>query len=292
METWFWAAVIATGLMGIGNFTFKLAAKRGYDGATFSLYGAITTLPPIFALAFIVTTMSGWAWIALLAGAVSGFMGATNNVSKVIALRYIDTTIYFPLFKLLSPLLAIIFGWVFFVERFSSYEWIGLALGLLVPLLLINPKEKGRQTDLVRGLLLVVFTAVLAAAGAALIKYATEVWPDIWWITAAQITGLLIGSITAILIQNRELVLQVLNPRNVDNTLIFWAFLRSLVMAAGVLLVNYAYVSGGSLAIVHTITSMYILIPIVLAIIFYNEHWNLQKVVAIVLSVASLALLG
>jgi len=34
------------------------------------------------------------------------------------------------------------------------------------------------------------------------------------------------------------------------------------------------------------------LIPIVLAVIFYNEHWNWQKAAAIGLSIVSLAFLG
>ena len=54
----------------------------------------------------------------------------------------------------------------------------------------------------------------------------------------------------------------------------------------------FAFSVGGTLAVVQTIHSMYILIPIVLAIIFYNEYWNLQKAAAIVLSVVSLAFLG
>ena len=54
----------------------------------------------------------------------------------------------------------------------------------------------------------------------------------------------------------------------------------------------YALSYGGPVAIVYTVTAMYILIPIVLAIIFYNEHWNTQKVIAIIISVAALALLG
>lgn len=34
------------------------------------------------------------------------------------------------------------------------------------------------------------------------------------------------------------------------------------------------------------------LTTMILAVLFYNEHWNLQKALAVVLSVVSLALLG
>ena len=74
--------------------------------------------------------------------------------------------------------------------------------------------------------------------------------------------------------------------------LLWVSTMRAVLITIGLALMVYAFETGGPLAIVQTIHSMYILIPIVLAIIFYNEHWNLQKVVAIVLSVAALALLG
>lgn len=57
-------------------------------------------------------------------------------------------------------------------------------------------------------------------------------------------------------------------------------------------LILFAYTIGGGLAVVHTILSLYIIITIVLSIIFYNEHWNLQKIAAVTLSIAALGLLG
>jgi len=277
--------------MGLGNFTFKLAAKRGYNGAVFSLYGALTTFPIIYIAVLLFSSTAQFSWVAFMAGVISGSLGAVNNVSKVLALRYIDTTIYFPLFKLLSPLFAIVAGYTLFAERFTTIEWIGLALGLFVPLLLINSAEKVRQTDLFKGLLLVLFTAVMAAAGATLVKYAVTLWPNIWWILAAQAVGVLAGSLLAVAYKSPQTIMRVFLLSD-DQMMIFWAFVRSAFMSIAVLLVSYAYVLGGTLAAVHTITSMYILIPIVLAIIFYNEHWNAQKAAAIILSVVSLAFLG
>jgi drug/metabolite transporter (DMT)-like permease len=67
---------------------------------------------------------------------------------------------------------------------------------------------------------------------------------------------------------------------------------RSFFVATSVWLVNYAYSVGGTLAMVQIIYSMYILITVLLAIILYKEHWNLQKIAAIFLSVLSLALLS
>jgi len=292
MELWFWAAIVGMTLMGLANFVFKLAAKRGYDGSAFSFFGAVTTIPPIIVLALFLSTTTGFSWPAFLFAAASGSLGAINNVCKVLALQYIDTTIYFPLFKLFSPLLAIMFGVVLFQEQFTNPEWIGLLLGLFVPLILITPSENKRQQNLFRGLLLILVTATCAASGAAFMKYATELWPNIGWFLVAQTCGVLLGSVITIALQNYR-KFKILGQKEVlYSGLAFWGFVRSAVMTLAMFFVAYAYIGGGTLAVVHTITSMYILIPIILAIIFYNEHWNLQKIVAIILSVASLALLG
>jgi len=68
MELWFYLAVGAMFLMGLGNFTFKLAAKRGYNGAVFSLYGALTTFPIIYIAVLLFSSTAQFSWVAFMAG--------------------------------------------------------------------------------------------------------------------------------------------------------------------------------------------------------------------------------
>jgi len=292
MQLWFWAAVLATVFAGLSNFIVKIAAKRGYEGGLFSLYGAVASalLAVVVSLSVSGTgTFPAWAFVL---GIAAGFFGGLNNVLKVIGLRYIDSAIFFPLFKLLSPLFAIVFGMVFFFERFSILEWLGLGLGLLVPLLLITPGERGRQVNLMGGLLVVLMIAVFSAGGTALVKYVTILWPDPWWVLAAISIGVVVGSLFSMLYKERTKLLAQSYWVNADRGFILWSIARSALISVSVWLVNYAYIGGGSLAVVHTIHSMYILIPIVLAVMIYGEHMNMRKAVAVVLSVVALALLG
>ncbi len=50
-------------------------------------------------------------------------------------------------------------------------------------------------------------------------------------------------------------------------------------------------INGGDLSLVYSINAHYILIPIILSIWYYKEHWNTQKVIAIALSLVALVLL-
>jgi len=293
MELWFWAAIGGMILAGISNFIFKLVAKNDLDSEIFSLAGGVTSIIFLVPLVFLLDSFYIESTLAVIVMFVASIVAAFIGVWKVYALRFIDTTIYFPLFKLLSSLAAIVFSIVIFADSFSDYEWLGLILGLVVPLLLITRSENSRQNNLLYGLLLVGVTGTLSAAVAAAHKFATDLSPNAITLTLVVSLGIICGSMLAMLIK-RGISAGFKHIRTVEQKkkIIILATIRSVVVSTSVILILYAYTLGGSLAIVHTIHSMYILIPIILAIIFYNEHWNWQKVTAIGLSVVSLAFLG
>jgi drug/metabolite transporter (DMT)-like permease len=292
MELWFMASVVGAVLGGISNFTFKQAAVGGYSSELFSLYGGATSVITVgaFLLVFPQSLLETPVWA--VAVFTTGMLAAVSGVLKVYALRYIDSTIYFPLFKLLAPLLAIIAGVVLIGERFSLWEWFGIIVGLLVPLMLITKAEDARQNNLVMGLLLVVITGALSALAATTAKLAIDVSMSasvaLWY----TVLGILVGSVLSVIYKVGTSKVVILIQEESSWKLLRLAVTRSIFIASSVGLMFFAFANGGTLAVVQTIHSMYILIPIVLAIIFYNEHWNLQKALAIVLSVVSLAFLG
>lgn len=292
MELWFLAALGGSLFAGLSNFYFKFAAMRGYSAELFSLYAGMTSTCLIFSAYILLSnTLTGYGWYILIAF-LSGFGAAMHSIFKVYALKFIDATIYFPLFKLLSPMLAIIAGIIIFGESFTSLEWIGMSMGLLVPLLLITKSEKGRQNNLLLGLGLVVVTGIISAIISVLNKIVVDEAMPIAIIMLYAAFGVLAG--TFMLMVKKNGVSNVVKHVQTDTTLplVFAAFCRALLINASFGLTLYAYSLGGTLAVVQSVHSMYILIPVVLSIYFYKEHWNTQKVVAVVLSVGALALLG
>jgi len=201
-----------------------------------------------------------------------------------------DSAIFLPLFKVLGPFVVIIFGIVFFSESFTFIEWMGLGVSLLVPLLLVSRAEKSRQNNLTLGLILIVICAVTSAIAAGLQKFATEIQSFPLWIVSLISLGILASSLTQYLIKHRgELASSFISQYSPG--VLYVALLRTVFAGGGFLLTLFAFVYGGSLGIVYTINSLYILLPIILAIIFYGEHWNFRKACAIILSVIALILL-
>lgn len=292
MELWFSAAVFAAVLAGISNFFLKVASVRGYNAEIFSLYGGLVAILSTGLIVLIYAAPITQFNFFLIAIFIGGVLIATSGILKIYALRHIDATIYFPLFKLLAPALAIVAGITFFNESFTLWEWLGMLLGLLVPLLLITKTENARQNNLIAGLVLVVVTAIFSAGAAALYKLAMDNNISIVVGLFYSSLGLLVGTIVTMVYKKGVRFIRIHIQEDTSASLIFYASMRTVFITASFALTLFAFTEGGTLAVVQTIHSMYILIPIVLSIIFYNEHWNLQKAVAIVLSVAALALLG
>lgn len=290
MQLWFWAAVAGMVLAGISNFGFKIAAKNNYDAQTFTFYGGLTSV--LFAglgLAFLrpeglqTTTL-------IIITILAGILASQGGALKVLALRYIDTTIFFPLFKLFSPLLAILFGMIFFAEQFTIREWTGVILSLSVPLLLISKIEHQRQQNLIAGLLAVLFIAVTSSVAAALNKYVIDNGMNEWVTLWHASWGIFVGTLLMISLKLRTLPVRHI-VESTSTSLVKAAVFRSVLICLSLLCVLYAYGHGGGLGIVQTIHSLYIVIPIVLAVLIFKEHIDWKKVCAVVLSILALGLL-
>jgi uncharacterized membrane protein len=137
-------------------------------------------------------------------------------------------------------------------------------------------------------LLLIVAVSVTSSSAAALNKWAIELELPVLSSLFYSSLGILVGSV--IVLVGKRGVQKLWHEVRYESEvgLVVFGSVRAVLISASLGLVLFAF-QGGTLGIVQTIHSLYILIPIVLAIIFYNEHWNLQKAVAIVLSIAALA---
>lgn len=292
MEIWFLAAVGGAVMSGVSNFFFKIAAARQCNAELFILYSSITSIATMSLVLLIwPQPVLGYGVIAVIVF-ISGMVSALAGSLKIYALRHIDSTIYFPLFKLIVPALAIGVGVMYFQESFTVIEWLGMLVGLLVPLMLITPAENGRQNNLMMGLVIIVVTGVLSTITAVAAKYAIELQLPVNTVLLYTVLGISLGALLLLLRKYGIFKIGTLIRTESSALLVRIAIARSVLIVGGVWAMLYAYSMGGTLSVVQTIHSMYILIPIILAIIFYNEHWNLKKAIPIVLSVGALALLG
>ena len=289
MELWMILALISLLAAGIQAFIQKVGAVRHYSSSLLNGYSAGIAAIFGFLVVLIFEGFSGWSWLLLLVAFVSGTVSLLSGNLRMDSLRYIDTTISLPIHKFVSPLFVLIIGILIFNESLTKAEWVGIILGMFIPLLLINHAENLRQTNLSKGVLLITFSGLLSAVAFAINKEATELFTSTLLFVA--ITQTFMAVVGAFLYRrgrakNTHLVVPLSDPKLLRLVFIS-GFVQFFSFACAMLALAY----GGALAIVYTIQSLYIIIPIVLSIILYNENWNAKKVLVIILSILVIALM-
>lgn len=290
LELWFIYAVLSAITGGVYIFSTKVAVERGYDGVVFNTVGSFVSAVILLILTGFITGYEWLSWYALVFVALNAVLYMVGNLIRYDALGCIDTTIFYPLYKTLSPVLAIAAGVYFFSEAFTQMEWFGLLLSLSVPLLLISGKEKGRQRNLGRGLILLVVAAILATISVIALKLGTEQTTNVWMFSALAHSGLVLVGVALLLRKQSPKDLLAKARQTRDSKYVLLMSIMGVTHAFSFVFFMLA-LSKGALGLVYTIQSLYILIPIVLSMIFYNEHCNLRKIIAIVVSLAALGLL-
>lgn len=285
-STFAWA-IAATILSGIQLFYQKVAAVQKRDSALngMIMYGS-SSVAALGASLFYFGLPLAWESVALIA-AVSGGMHAVGNYMRIEALKYIDSVIYFPLNKVLGPIVVVIGGVWWFADPLTAKEYMGIALSLMVPVLLISAAEKHRQSDLALGMWLLVGSTVFTSVSMLVTKSGVDLDPTIFFMMGmSQVAGML---------SSAGMYLRSGNPHATPLSKITRADIQLGLISGALGFVSfYALLhafSTGFVSLVYVIHAHYILVPIVLSVWWYGEHIDVRKVVAIFVSFLAISLL-
>lgn len=285
--TFFWT-ILATVFAGLHIFAGKIVAHKKLNAAWNNIITYSIAAPFFFFCFWVSGGVLPALWQQIVVFAI--FAGISYGISaytRIEALKYIDTVIFFPLSKIFAPLLAVIGGIVFFSESLTLTNTIGVLLSIFVPVLLIQKSEHARQTNLRYGIILMAVSTIMATATALLAKGALTVSGGeiFFYMGAAQLAGFF----TSIaLLKNEERTAKERYVHSREDYV--YGIISSLIgMASYVSLMNA--MSTGQVSLVYTIQAHYIVIPIILSVMFYKEHMDLRKFAAVVLSMVAIGLL-
>jgi drug/metabolite transporter (DMT)-like permease len=280
-------ALAATFAAGIQVFSQKIVAQEKRDSALNGTIGfGISTV--ITGIAFIMFPSVPEGWHVVVAISLcAGVMMCVAAYYRIESLKEIDSVIYFPINKVIGPLVAVLIGVTLLHETLSTPQMWGIAFSVLVPLLLISSSERHRQGNLRRGLLLLLVSTILTAITAPLQKVVTNIssellFPLLTWQIAATVSSALLyqwikpPEASLLRIHARDLKLGFLN--GVLQFFSAFAFIKAI--------------SLGQVSIFYVIHAHYILIPIILSVLFYGDHINMRKFAAIVISLSAISLLA
>lgn len=279
METWFIYALLSGLTAGLYSFFLKVSAEKNHSGALVTMYSMFTASGLAFVFfAFSLEKISP-LWLFLLTAVVNGTFYLIAITTRVASLKNIHTTIYFPIYKTLGPSLMLLLSIFIFSEPLNTSEWIGFLLGISIPLMLVNKKESGLQINLKKGLMYLVIGTLFGVLSSSTAKIVTlndlNVFGYIF-------LSFLIGGFISLIYYKRT------PQQNIESN----DKLKRIGILNGVMLFLSTYFFAkatiGNLAIVYTINSFSILVPILLSIFIYKEHFSIKKGAVIILTLLSL----
>ena len=282
MESYIIFAIISAVSTGSFNLVLKIAAYKKYRTSTVLLNTYISSSiigGIVFALKDAEVSS---LWLVLFYALLNGMVYFLVHRVRIRALKNIDTTIYFPVYKTVGPIMILFVSFLLFGESLNFKEWIGVILGIVTSLLLISKSERSIQNNLKKGLTLMFFGAILTTAGVGINKLVnvSELNKELFIV----VTTIFLFGMTFLKMrkeknnENEEEKLGIENKK---------AKYLGLINGGIVFVAAYSMILAleGNTAIVYTINSFSILLTVLLSVIFFKEHFNFRKALAVIASI-------
>lgn len=281
MELWFVFALASALLAGLYSFTTRVSAHFQHHAAFVSVYSSISAAVLSGAYAIFVRPDLSRVGLVFFIALIDAVAYLIVSITRIDALKEIDSTIYFPIYKLASSVLAVLIGLLFFGDVLSLTEFVGIGIGLLAPLLLFDRKENLRQHNLSKGLLLTMGSVVAVIVATSSLKLATTLDLDVSLFT---FFAFALGIPFALAFY------RMTNGRMHKTKHVEWVGLLGGAFMFGNF---YFYVRAltGDLSTVFLINSFSTVVVVVLSVLAFREQVSVRKVGALAVTILSLVLL-
>ena len=267
------------------HFLSKMTAERNYDSNRVNYISYIFCSIFMWAVLLFQGNMFPWDNFLLILAIAAGniVFYSSSFMTRVHAMRHIDTVIFYPLYKTFWPILVTWISILLFNESLSSKEILWIIVWVTVPLLLITKKENQIQNSLYIWVAMVLLTSILTSISIIMPKLIQEFSLDI---TLFLFLNFLVGIPFSYLLSK----LRRSHKKKQYETQGIYTFSAGMWFVNIVAFYTFIKAMEWNMAVAFTINSFAILIPIILSIIFYGEHFNLKKGIVIALSIVSILL--
>ena len=281
---WYAFAILSLILMGTQRFLYKVSAERNCNTVwtTFSFMATVALLSSVLCFAFRVSinNIQFLLFIALV-NSTAFLVGTINHIE---ALKHIPAAIAYPLIRL-NAVVVVVFSVLFFKDRLSASQILGIILAMAVMVILTRDME-GKQAlygNKRRGLISVGIALICGSIASISSKFAALYTHNLAFMAASYS----MATLFSLTIRNR-LQTEPANSSHKDALLI--GFVMGIINFAG----YYSFLRAlftGPLSIIVSITGMYFMIATILSVLIYRETLTPLRILGISLSVVSIVLL-
>lgn len=284
MELWFIYSLLSALFVWFFSFSSKLSVEKNHNPSLVIFYAMFSASLCAIIWLFFSEIVDYWKiYISMFYWFLNWAFYVITTITRMQSLKFIDTSIYFPIYKAISPISLIIIMILFFWEILNSNQIIWVLLWIMVPLILIwINKKSNKNKKWYYYLFLWLIWALLASISA---KLAIQNWVNISiYILVSLLTWTLFSFILFFKNIKKEFKYSVLHIRK--TAIITWIlhFLWFYFFVKAIELWN-------NISVAYIVQSLYIIIPIILAVIFYKEQFDYKKFIAILLTILSILFL-
>ena len=281
---WYAFAILSFIFMGTQRFLYKVSAERNYNTVwtTFSFMATVALLSSVlcFGLKVSVSNVRFLLFIAVVNSA--SFLVGT--ISHIEALKHVPAAIVYPLIRL-NAAVVVVFSVLFFKDRLSAWQIVGIMLAMAVMVILTRDME-GKQAlhgNKRRGLISVGMALLCGSIASISSKFAVLHTDKLAFMAASYI----MATLFSLTLRNK---LQTEPVKQSQKGALLIGFFMGIINFAG----YYSFLralSTGPLSIIVSITGMYFVIAIILSVLIYRETLAPLRILGISLSVVSIVLL-
>jgi len=282
LENYIIYAILSAVFAGLFSFVWKISAEKNHNSFVAIWYAFLASA----FFAGILLLFEKWnfepLWLLLILALWNAIFYMISLVTRNSALKHIDSSIYFPIYKVLAGIIVTAMWVIIFKEELSLWELLWIIIWMFIPLILITKKENSIQKNLKQGVILAITWAIFWAITISFWKILVlnnlsplayvSIGGLVWWIVSLRLWGEKLWNIVKI------------SHNKMKRYALIWGLFLFLSMY------TFIHAIKGNIAIAYTINSFSILIPILLSVIFYQEKLDTKKIIVILLSIVSIVL--
>lgn len=281
---WFFLTIVCFFLYGIQRFLYKVSAERNCNTAwtTLSFMGTVALLSTVLWFASD-EALRNLNWLLALA-AINSLTFFVDTVVTIEALRYLPTTIVYPMTRM-SAVLAVLFSIFYFHDSLNGYQIAGiiLAIGVIMTLTRFSEEERQGNRNIRKGLILIGLAVLSGAVAAVSSKFAALHTNSLAFIALTYSLSMLFS------LGFRKPFEKEGASRRYGEALLI-GFILGLVNFAAFFILLRA-METGPLSIIVPVVGMNFVIVNILAVVIYREKLTVLKTAGIFMTVLSLLLM-
>lgn len=285
MEIWIIYWLIGAIFVGIVNFYWKIIATKKLNRNRIFTYSMFSmTLVSILFLIFNYN-YTHVAFLIIIISIIRVMAGLEKQIFTVESLKYIESSLFFPIHKITHIFLAFLVWIFFFQEYLSLTELSAILLWVVVVLLLSDKKSRNKQIDYKKWFLFLIISNLFLLVASSINKYIAYINFDIWtYMFITSLSGALYLCLT------KKDVFDTVDKATKIKEMQMW-FSRWLFSYIWFFLVVYA-LQDWPFVLVQVLVVLSIFIPIILSVIIFKEKLNFKKILAFILLIVVIYLIS